>query len=259
MTPQIVTLTTDFGWKDHFAGMLKGALYSLIPGVTISDITHQVPPFDLQQGAYVLGHAWEVYPAGTIHLVCVGASPTRKFNHVAFEIAGHYFIGSNNGLFSLMTDLRPDTVYEICSAGKEPSTFPALDVYVPVATALASGKKLDEIGHMTGPLAELLRPRHLPEDDVLKGNVIHIDSYGNLVTDIRRAEFDRIGQGREFALQLVGDEISVISARYSDVDEGDKLALFNSDDVLEIAINQGKANQLLNLRINAVIRIVFTS
>lgn len=258
MTPRIVTLTTDFGSRDHFVATLKGALCSLIPGVTIVDITHAIAPFDIQQAAYTLGHSWEVFPQGSIHIVCVGASPSLRFNHVAFNLAGHYFIGSNNGLFSLMSESRPAEVIEICPAGAEPSTFPALDVYVPVATALASGKQLAEIGVPTSDLAELLKPRHFPEDDVIKGNVVHIDSFGNLVTDIRKSEFERVGQGRDFAIQIIGDEITAISKRYSDVDEGDKLALFNSYDVLEIAINQGKANQLLNMRINTVIRIVFT-
>lgn len=258
MSQRIVTLTTDFGWRDHFAATLKGALYSLIADVNVIDITHGITPFDIQQGAYALGHSWEVFPQGSIHIVCVGASPTQRSNHIAFSIAGHYFIGANNGLFSLMSDIRPDKVIEICAAGKEPSTFPALDIYVPVATAIASGKQLDEIGNETGRIAELLRPRHFPEEDAIKGNVVYIDSFGNLVTDIRRSEFERVGQDRPFAILLVGDEITTISKRYSDVDEGDRLALFNSDDVLEIAINQGKASQLLNMRINAVIRIVFS-
>lgn len=259
MTQQIVTLTTDFGLRDHFVATLKGAMYSLIPGVTLVDITHSIAPFDLQQGAYTLGHSWEVFPHGTIHIVCIGSSPSLRHNHVAFRLAGQFFIGSNNGLFSLMSDIRPETVIEICPAGMEPSTFPALDVYVPVATAIASGKSLKDIGNETGGLAELLRPRHFPEDYVIKGNVVYIDSFGNLITDIRRSDFERIGQGRSFEIVLIGDEITHISRRYSDVDEGDKLALFNSDDVLEIAINQGKANQLLNMRMNAVIRIKFNS
>lgn len=259
MAQQIVTLTTDFGLQDHFVATLKGALYSLIPDVTIVDITHLVTSFDLQQGAYTLGHCWEVFPQGTIHIVCVGVAPSARYNHVAFSLAGQFFIGSNNGLFSLMTDARPEFVAEICKAGMEPSAFPALDVYVPVATALASGKSLKEIGNEVAGLAELLRPRHFPEDDVIKGNVVYIDSHGNLVTDIRKHEFDRIGQGRAFAIQVIGDEITAISRRYSDVDDGDKVALFNSDDVLEIAINQGNANRLLNMRINTVVRIVFNS
>lgn len=257
MNAPIVTLTTDFGLKDHFAASVKGALYTSIAGVNVVDVTHLIPPFDLQQAAFTLGHSWQKFPQGSIHIVCVGPSPSQRFNHVTFQLGGHYFIGSNNGLFSLLSDERPLQVIEICKAGQEPSAFPALDVYVPAAAAIASGTPFTALGAEINGIAELIRPRHFPEDDVIKGNVVYIDSFGNLVTDIRRSDFERIGQGRPFAILLIGDEITSIAKRYSDVDEGDKLAIFNSADVLEIAINQGKANQLLNMRMNAVIRVVF--
>lgn len=253
----IITLTSDFGLKDHFVASVKGALLSAIPDANIIDVTHTITPFDLQQAAFTLGHAWHQFPAGTIHLVCVGPAPSTRFNHIAFRMKGHYFIGSDNGIFSLLTEERPELIIEICRAGDEPTSFPALDVYVPFAAAIASGLALETLGEQVNGIAELIRPRHFPEDDVIKGNVVNIDSMGNLVTDIRRHEFDRVGQGRPFSILLIGDEITSISRRYSDVDEGDKLALFNSDGVLEIAINQGKANQLLNMRLNAVIRISF--
>jgi S-adenosylmethionine hydrolase len=254
----IVTLTSDFGLKDHFVASIKGALLSAVPGVNIVDISHSIAPFDLQQAAFVLGHAWKQFPEGTIHVVSVGPSPSVRFNHIAFRLNGHYFIGADNGIFSLFTEETPDLIIEISKAGLEPSSFTALDVYVPFIAAIASGLKLETLGEKLTGVSQLIRPRHLPEDNVLKGNVVYIDSFGNLVTDIRKTEFERIGQGRNFSIQLIGDEINSIVRRYSDVDEGDKLALFNSEGLLEIAINQGKANQLLNLRVNAVIRISFT-
>ena len=253
----IVTLTSDFGLKDHFAASLKGALLSAVPDLTLVDVSHSVTPFDLQQAAFTLEHAWHRFPAGTIHLVCVGPAPSARFNHIAFRMKDHFFVGSNNGLFSLLSDERPEQVVEIAKAGTESSSFPALDLYVPAAAALATGRALTELGPELPGIAELIRPRHFPEDDVVKGNVVYIDSFGNLVTDIRRTEFERIGKGRAFSILLIGDEINTIVKRYSDVDEGDKLALFNSDGLLEIAINQGKASQLLNMRVNAVIRISF--
>ncbi len=254
----IVTLTSDFGLKDHFVAALKGALLSAIPNVNIVDISHSISPFDLQQAAFTLGHAWKQFPVGTIHVVCVGPSPTTRFNHIAFRLNGQYFIGSNNGIFSLFSEEQPDSIIEISKAGDEPSSFTALDVYVPFAAAIASGLALETLGEKIGGVAQLIRPRHLPEDDVIKGNIVYIDSFGNLVTDINKGEFERVGRGRSFSIVLIGDEITSIVKRYSDVDEGDKLALFNAENLLEIAINQGKANQLLNLRVNTVIRITFS-
>lgn len=254
----IVTLTSDFGLKDHFVASLKGALLSAIPNVNIVDISHSVAHYDIQQAAFILGHAWKQFPVGTIHVVCVGPSPSSRFNHVAFRLSGHYFIGSDNGIFSLFSEDQPESIIEISKAGDEPSSFTALDVYVPFAAAIASGLALESLGEKVSGVSQLIRPRHLPEDDVLKGNIVYIDSYGNLVTDINKTEFERIGQGRDFSIVLIGDEINSIVKRYSDVDEGDKLALFNAEGLLEIAINQGKANQLLNMRVNTVIRITFS-
>lgn len=254
----IVTLTSDFGIKDHFVASLKGALLSAIPNVNIVDISHSIAPFDLQQAAFTLGHAWKQFPQGTIHMVCVGPSPTTRYNHIAFKLNGHFFIGSDNGIFSLFAEDQPELIIEISKAGDEPSSFTALDVYVPFAAAIASGLALDTLGEKLNGISQLIRPRHLPEDDVIKGNVVYIDSFGNLVTDITQKEFERIGQGRDFSIVLIGDEINSIVKRYSDVDEGDKLALFNAEGLLEIAINQGKANQLLNMRVNTVIRITFS-
>jgi S-adenosyl-L-methionine hydrolase (adenosine-forming) len=253
----IVTLTTDFGLRDHFAGSVKGALYSAVPNVTVADISHLITPFDLQQAAYVLGHCWSRFPSGTIHMISVGPSPSARFNHIAFRSGAHYFVGPNNGLFSLIPGLDPEDIREVCPAGKEGGTFVALEIYVPVAADLHNGKSILDIGTPLSGIAELIRPRHLPEEDVIKGNVVFIDSFGNLVTDISRNDFEKTGRGRPFSIRAVGEEISMISKRYSDVDEGDKLALFNSEGFLEIAINQGKANQLLNIRMNAVIRVEF--
>lgn len=253
----IITLTTDFGLRDHFAGSVKGALYSASPNVTIADISHLITPFDLQQAAYILGHSWSQFPDGTVHVISVGPSPTARFNHIAFRSGSHFFVGPNNGLFSLIPALEPEDIREVCPAGKERGTFVALEIYVPVASNLHNGKSILEIGTSVSGIAELIRPRHLPEDDVIKGNVVFIDSFGNLVTDISRSDFEKTGRGRSFSIRAVGEEITSLSNRYSDVDEGDKLALFNSEGFLEIAINQGKANQLLNIRMNAVIRVEF--
>lgn len=214
----IVTLTSDFGLKDHFVASLKGALLSAIPNVNIVDISHSVAHYDIQQAAFILGHAWKQFPVGTIHVVCVGPSPSSRFNHVAFRLNGHYFIGSDNGIFSLFSEDQPESIIEISKAGDEPSSFTALDVYVPFAAAIASGLALESLGEKVSGVSQLIRPRHLPEDDVLKGNIVYIDSYGNLVTDISMVEFERIGQGRDFSIVLIGDEINSIVKRYSDVD-----------------------------------------
>jgi S-adenosyl-L-methionine hydrolase (adenosine-forming) len=253
----VITLTTDFGLKDHYAGALRGRLLRECPGTVVADITHLIPAYDIQQAAWVLRHAYYEFPEGSVHLVAVGAGLSKRFNHIAARIGAHYFVGCDNGFFSLFGNLRPDEVVLLCSGDQVQGTFIARDVYAPAAAQLIKGESLSNLGQTLDGVVEKLRRHHPPEADVLKGTVAYVDSFGNLITDITRAEFETTGRNRRFALELIGDEITQLHKAYADVPEGEKLALFNSSGVLEIAINQGKAASLLNLRLNDVVRIVF--
>jgi hypothetical protein len=252
-----ITLTTDFGLKDHYAASLRGALLRLLPSAVYAEITHLVPPFDFGEAAYILGHAFPEFPAGTIHVVAVGSGGGGRFRHVALKLQGHYFIGCDNGIFSLLSGESPEQVVEIAAAGKEPSTFLARDLYLPAAVKLATGSELSSLGPDAGGIAQRIRHTTPPEADALKGIVEYVDSFGNLITSIRNDDFLRIGQGRPFAIHLIGDEINEINRTYGDVPEGEKVAFFNSSGVLEIAMNNGNAAGLLMMRMNSVVRITF--
>jgi S-adenosyl-L-methionine hydrolase (adenosine-forming) len=254
----ILTLTTDFGLKDPYNAVLKGALLRLCPGALVVDISHQIPPYDIAQAAWVLRKAWHEFPEETIHIIAVGSSLSNKFSHVALELHNHRFIGCDNGFFSLFSDDRPESIAEIASGEKIETTFIARDIYAPIAARLVKGEPISTLGPYREGIFEKLTRRHPPETDVLKGMVAYIDAFGNLITDISREQFEHIRQGRNFTIELIGDEIDVLHKRYSDVVEGEKIALFNTSGVLEIAINQGKASSLLNLKLNDVIRIVFS-
>lgn len=253
----VITLTTDFGLKDHYAASLRGALLRRLPAATISEITHLVPPFDFGEAAYILGHAFPEYPEGSIHLVAVGSGGGGRFRHVALKLQGHFFVGCDNGIFSLLTNEAPEQVVEIAAAGKEPSTFLARDLYLPAAVSLANGAALETLGPDGGSIAQRIRHITPPEADALKGTVEYVDSFGNLITSIKREDFVRIGQGRAFAIHLIGDEVNELHRSYGDVPEGEKVAFFNSSGVLEIAMNNGNAAGLLMMRMNSVVRIVF--
>ena len=255
----IITLTTDFGLKDHYAASLKGALLRQLPSAAIVDISHQIPAYDFGQSAYVLGHAFHEFPIGSIHVVAVGSGGGGRFNHVALKLQGHYFIGCDNGIFSLLsTEETPELIVEISAAGKEPSTFVARDLYLPAAVKLAKGISLTLLGNSQAGVAQRIRQISPPEEDVLKGTVVYIDTFSNLITNITGEEFDRVGKGRAFAIDLIRDEITELHRTYADVPEGEKVAFFNSAGVLEIAVNNGNALGLLNLRLNSVVRITFS-
>lgn len=253
----VITLTTDFGHKDHYAGSLRGALIRQLPSLTVAEITHLVTPFDIGEAAYILGRAFREFPAGTIHLVAVGSGGGTRFGHVALQLNDHYFIGCDNGLFSLISEDQPTQVVQIASRENEPSTFLARDLYLPAALKLANGTPLAELGPALSGVAQ--RQRHLspPENDTLKGTVLYVDSFGNLITSITRVDFERVGKRRSFSIQLIGDEITELHRTYGDVPEGEKVAFFNSAGHLEIAMNSGNAAGLLMMRVNSVVRIVF--
>jgi S-adenosyl-L-methionine hydrolase (adenosine-forming) len=253
----VITLTTDFGHKDHYAAALRGTLLRLSPGTVIADITHLIPAYDIQQAAWVLRHAYSEFPKGSVHIVAVGAGLSRRFGHVAAKLGEHYFIGCDNGFFSLFGRERPEEVILLSRGEDVGSTFIARDLYAEAAVRIIAGEPLSALGAAQDGIVEKLRRQHPPEENVLKGAVAYIDGFGNLITDISRAEFDTVGRGRRFALELIGDEITQLHKAYADVPEGEKLALFNSSGVLEISINQGKASSLLSLRLNDVVRIVF--
>ncbi|CAN5402019.1 SAM-dependent chlorinase/fluorinase [soil metagenome] len=258
----IITLTTDFGLKDHYAASLKGALLRQMPSALLIDITHQIPLMNYAEAGYVLGNAFHEFPAGTIHLVAVGSGGSGPHNHVAMKFRGHYFVGCDNGTFALIDpNTEPELIVQLALSGKEPSTFLARDLYLPAALKLASGTPLEKLGLPQSRLTQLMFPVSPPETDVLKGIVVYVDSFRNLITNISGDAFDEVGKGRLFSIELIrlrGKEtITELHRTYGDVPIGGIVAFFNSTGMLEIAINNGPAAELLNLRQNSVVRITF--
>lgn len=252
----VITLTTDFGLKDHYVAAVKGALISGSPAHPVVDVSHLIPPGDILQASFVLRHCFREFPKGSIHVVGVGTTLSQRYPHIVLRLEDHLFIGCDNGLFSLLSSERPSAIVEI-GTGTEPLSFVVRDLYVPAVIRLTAGETLEQLGETRNDIFEKLLLRHPPQDDQLNGSVIYVDAFGNLITDITRETFSRIGKGRPFSIEIVGDEITEIHGSYSEVIEGEKLALFNSSGLLEIAINQGKAVSLLNLKLNSVVRIRF--
>ncbi|TND09775.1 MAG: hypothetical protein FD123_899 [Bacteroidetes bacterium] len=254
---KVITLTTDFGLRDHYTAAVKGALLRGSPGTPVVDISHLVPPGDILQAAFILRNCFNEFPAGSIHIVAVGSSLSPRYPQIALFLDGHYFVGCDNGIFSLLSQNRPSRIVELALPADTTATFAAKDIYVPAAARLAAGEEIDTLGPLRSDVYEKMLRRHPPEDHVIKGTVVYIDAFGNLITDISAAQFRAIGKGRLFSIGLIGDEITKIHRDYSDVVEGEKVAFFNSAGMLEIAINQGKASSLLNLKLHDIVRIEF--
>ena len=252
----IITLTTDFGHKDHFVGAIKGTIYRELTDAKIVDISHNISPFNIQECAYILKNSYKAFPKGTIHIVGVDSEPTIENQHIAVLVDGHYFISANNGVICLITaEIQPEKVVEINIPNPLHGSFPVLDVFVQVACHISRGGTLEVVGKPFSQLKELreFAPRVTDNGATIIGSVIYIDNYGNVVTNIQKSLFEAYRNGRAFELNARNKKISTIHHKYSDIinfsldknqrkGAGDLLALFNSSDYIELAIYKSDLN-----------------
>jgi len=274
----IITLTTDFGEKDHFAGAIKGAVYSELPDARIVDISHSVSPFNIPEAAYVIRNAFSSFPKGTIHIIGIDSELNQENKHIAVKLDGHYFICANNGIMSMIcAEINPEKIVEINIHDKIETSFPVLDVFVKVACHIARGGTLEVIGKTITeikPIKDLV-PYVNAEKTQIIGNIIYIDNYGNVVTNIKKKFFEGIQKGRSFEISARNYKFKEIHKKYSDIinfdlpadkrnDEGRGLVVFNASDYLEIAVYKsntntvGSASTLMGLKLRDTITINFT-
>lgn len=254
----IITLTTDWGTKDHYLAAVKGAILSKMPSSQIIDISHDIAPFDLNEASYIIRNTWKSFPKGTIHIVGVNSEASLEHPHVLIKHQGHFFIGADNGIFSLMFDETPAEIFEldiIQSSSK--FTFSTKDVFVHAALHIHHEKPLEDLGDQLPELTNRMAFQPVTETNVIKGKVIYVDRYENVVTNISERLFNEMTQKKKFTILLRAGKykITKIKSSYSDVGEGELVALFGSDGLLEIAQNRGRAAGLLGINMDDVVRI----
>ena len=254
----IVTLTSDLGVKDYYTAVLKGKLLSGVPSAQVIDISHEISPFNIQEAAFVMRNACLYFPPGTVHIVSVHAESRHPVKAVALLYQGHYFVGIDNGLFSLMIDDHPEEVAEIPQPVGFISSFMAKDLLIDAAVKLLQGVSLSKVGQPLGSLETRTYLRPPDNSNLIRANIVYIDRFGNLISNITHERFERLRAGRPFVINYKrNEEIRDISGTYQDVPEGEKLCLFNSAGYLEIAIHKGNASQLLGLHLDNTIQIEF--
>lgn len=262
----IITLTTDLGNKDYYVSAVKGSILSELKGdVTLIDISNEIPIFDVRNAAYILKKTFENFPKGSIHIVGVDSEINLNTQAILMEYKGHFFIGADNGLFSLIFDYPPENLYELrIDINANVLTFPTKDIFAKAACHLARGGTPEIIGVKVNQIKSYQNPRPITQDKFIRGSVIHTDSYGNAITNITKKIFEDIGKNREFVIEFRNYEISKLHKSYAAVKhEGEKLALFNTNNDLEIAINRGvegyggSATHLLGLEINEIVTVTF--
>ncbi|MDP3682279.1 MAG: SAM-dependent chlorinase/fluorinase [Flavobacterium sp.] len=272
----IITLTTDYGLKDHFVGALKGKILSEYSEALIIDISHDIDPFNTVEASYIIGASYASFPKGTVHLVGVDMESNKENQHIVMQWNNHYFIAADNGILSMLSQkIVPQKMVAINIHDRLPSEATDLDVFVKVACHLAKGGLMNVIGKEINTIKQVTNLQATISDDgnSLKGHVIYIDHFGNVITNISKKYFIEVAKGRPYEIVLKTKNIKTILPNYSAIAssdkypiksyEGEKLAIFNEAGFLEIAIFRsnpskvGSANSLLGLSYRDIINIVF--
>ncbi len=273
----IITLTTDFGEKDHFVGAVKGSIYSELTDVRIVDISHSISPFHITEASYIIKNAYKCFPKGTIHIIGIDSELTPENKHLAVMLDGHYFICANNGILSLIaSEINPEKIVEVNLPKIVESNFPVLEVFVRVACHLARGGTLEVIGKTIENIRYLkeIEPVLNSEKNQIIGHVLYIDNYGNIVTNISRKLFESAGKARKYIINARTARFQEVFENYSDAinfnlekekreEDGKKLAIFNSAGFIELAIYKsnphtvGSASTLFGLELRDTITINF--
>jgi len=246
----LLTLTSDIGQQDFLIGAVKGQLLQTSQAFTLVDISHNLSPFNYPQAAYVCRNAIKNFPAGTFHLILVNLFDEKPEHMLLAEHNGHFIGCADNGLITMILEEVPQkTVALALDKNQQKNTIYCCSVFARAFNELQNGKKIEEIGdpdvsiHVKNPLRPMLG------SDYIEGQIIFIDNFENVIVNIHRDEFEEQRKGRSFKIVFKRDEvIDRISDTYADVNEGEKLALFNSAGYLEIAINKGNAAGLLGLQ-----------
>jgi S-adenosylmethionine hydrolase len=255
-----IALLTDFGSADHYAGTLKGVLLSLCPEATLVDITHDIPPHDVLTGALELAACYKYFPAGTIFLVVVDPGVGSARRGLVADTGDYRFVAPDNGVLSLVFhEARPRRVVDLTerryARPTVSKTFEGRDRFAPAAGWLAKGIELTAMGRPVSHWQVLEVPEPQVGDRRLTGQVLRVDRFGNLVTNIDRKRFDLFRQEAGIQIAIDGHSVDQLVATYAEAPAGAVCALFGSTDHLEVALNGGNAGRSLGLGRGAVLQI----
>jgi S-adenosylmethionine hydrolase len=273
----IITLISDFGYKDHFVGQIKGEIYKKFAQANIVDISHEVSPFNIMEAAYILENSYKSFPENTVHIIDVDSERTEEKNHLIIYLDNHYFISADNGILSILTqNINPQNIYQISIHEDLNSVDSSTKIFTEVACHLAKGGKPEIVGKPIEKIKSVKNLKPFVNDDhnQILSSVIFIDNFGNVVTNLKRSYFEEIRKGRSFEISARNYRFNKIFEKYSDIinystpppqrnDEGKGMVIFNSSDLLQISIyrsnpkNVGTASSLMGLKIYDSVTITF--
>lgn len=258
----ILTLTTDFGTKDGFIGTLKGVIWSICPAARIADISHEISPQNVLEGAFVLWRAYTFFPAGTIHVAIVDPGVGTSRRPIALRLGGYTFIGPDNGLFTPMLEdaVRKDWPLKIVQLENAKyflpdvsHTFHGRDIFAPVAAHVAKGISLADLGPEISDPVRLSMPKPEKTRDGWRAHVIVVDVFGNCTTDLPAAA---LKDHQQVTFHLCGREVHGLSTSYGNNQPGDLIALVDSEKYIEIAIVNGNAAKILGVHVGDAVDVI---
>ena len=260
MSRPILALLSDFGTRDHYVGAMKGAALSVCPDLTLVDITHDVTPHDVLEGALELAASYRVFPPGTVFLVVVDPGVGSSRRGIAAECGEHRFVAPDNGVLSaVFRDHAPKRVVELTERRYfRPTvsrTFEGRDRFAPAAAWLLKGVDLGALGRPAAKPVLLDLPTPSSNGDALTGAVLRADRFGNVITNIDRRTFDTFVHGRAFGIEVAGSPVARLVGAYAEIGDEEVCALFGSADLLEIAARSARASDRLAAPPGAVVRI----
>jgi S-adenosylmethionine hydrolase len=255
----VITLTTDFGAADHFVGAMKGVILGIAPQTQIVDITHEIAPYELNEAAFVIAQAWRYFPKRTIHMVVVDPGVGSARRPILVEAGGHYFVGPDNGVFSMIYDSARIKVREISNpkyVRKEVSrTFHGRDVFAPAAAHLSLGVALTKFGK---PVSDYIRLSVAKSTEFAKnqwrGTILKVDRFGNLITNFHITDFPDV-QTQPIELRVGLERIHRLALTYAETEIGEVFAIVGSSGYIEVAANQASAAKILGCGAGAPVEL----
>ena len=251
----LITLLTDFGSRDSYVGVLKGVIAGICPEAAVVDLTHSVPPQDIRAGAFQLLVACPYFPAGSVHLAVVDPGVGTDRRLIAVEAGGHSFVGPDNGLLRWIVErLAGDSWravelteprYWLAPASEVSQTFHGRDIMAPVAAHLAAGVALDRLGSPVSTLAGTPLPLPTRKGDRLRGEILHVDHFGNAITNVRQEHV--LAPGGALRVDVGSHSLCGPVESYAGAGVGEALVIWGSAGFLEVAVREGSAAAVLGI------------
>lgn len=256
----VITLTTDFGLRDYYVSAMKAVILGIAADARLVDISHDIPSQDIMAGSWVLKNSALLFPKGSVHTVVVDPGVGTKRKPVALKIEGQYFVGPDNGIFSLLTEDKDFKAVRLTNSKywrPNPSqTFHGRDIFAPVAAHLSQGVALDDLGKPIEALETYRWAVPIADKDGIQGWVIHIDKFGNLITNVSASLIEEVIGDRDLKLYVGNTILNEIEPTFGSVPEGEPVAYIGSSGMLEVGINKGNAEQMLSVQKGAQISLV---